>query len=80
MTICFVQEMIDFTALLFSWIAAIFLISVYPPLWIIPATAFLYHYLFSMRVSDSCFGYCVHPCRWDQWVHGKNESKPFGRI
>jgi chromate transport protein ChrA len=77
MTLTWIREMLDLAVFITAFCSSLLLSGVWYPLWIIPATCFLYWLLFVPLISDSAFGYMVHSCRYDQWVHGKNE---WGRL
>lgn len=73
MTLPLLQEALDLFVFLLMAFAATCLYAFYPPLWILPATAFVHIFLFSPVISDSCLGLCVGPCRYDAWIHRINE-------
>jgi hypothetical protein len=68
-----IQEIMDVGAFALCSSLSIIGFSIYPPIWIIPATGFVYWYLFNPTRSDGIRGYVIGPCRYDFYIHKKNK-------
>jgi len=73
MTLLFIQELIDTARFIFYLGAGFIGYHLWPPLWILFGTMFVYYFLFTPVISDSFAGFMIGPCRYDIYVHGKNE-------
>lgn len=62
-----IQEMIDTVISIFCIGYTFPLLFVWWPLALIPINVWGYLMIFTPRMSDGCFGYCIYQSRWEEW-------------